>query len=185
MNETEIHPSENSCEFNKPPQIKHKKKTTKILIVAVVLLIVGTIVCAAYVTGFIPITNFLSVKKPVGDSVELNVDDYLQEYPELNEIPNLDKIKKAAYGTDESIDDVVSDYRAELESEGYGLKYEGSGDFNGKSFQYYGFLKGLTAVVIIATSDGVEELEYKTEVLYTTGNALDFRAILDWYENQG
>jgi hypothetical protein len=46
-------------------------------------------------------------------------------------------------------------------------------------------LKGITAVVIIATSDGIEEIGYKTEVLYTTGNALDFKAILDWYENQG
>ncbi len=185
MNENEVYPEENSIKFDKPPQIKHKKKTMRILIVAVVLLLVGTVICAAYATGFIPITNLLSVKKPVGDSVELNVDDYLQEYPELNEIPNLDKIKKAAYGTDESVDAVVSDYRQKLEKEGYSLKYEGSGDFNGKSFQYYGFLKGLTAVVVIATSDGNNELGYETEVLYTTGNALDFKAIIDWYENQG
>ena len=185
MNEKEVHPGENSYKFDKPPQIKHKRKTVKVLIVAVVLLVVVTVICAAYNAGFIPITEFLSVKEPIGKSVELNVDDYLKEYPEFNEIPNLDKMKKAAYGTDESIDAVVSDYRTKLEKEGYGLKYEGEGDFNGKSFQYYGFLKGITAVVIIATSDGNEELGYKTEVLYTTGNALDFKAILDWYENQG
>jgi hypothetical protein len=127
----------------------------------------------------------LSVKKPVGDSVELNVDDYLKEYPEFNEIPNLDKIKKAAYGTDASIDTVISDYTEKLNKEGYSLKYDGTGDLDGNSFQYYGFLKGITAVVIIVTSDGNKELAYKTEVLYTTGNALDFKAILDWYENQG
>jgi len=184
MDEKKMNYEENGIEFYKPPQIKHKRKKTKILILAV-LLIVGTIICAAYATGFIPITNFLGVKKPVGESVELNVDNYLKEYPKLKEIPNLDKIKKAAYATNEPVDTVISDYTNKLEKEGYGLKYEGSGDFDGKSFQYYGFLKGLTAVVIVVKSDANKEFGYDNAILYTTGNALDFKAILDWYENQG
>jgi hypothetical protein len=184
MDETKMNHKENSIEFDKNSQIKHKRRTVKVLIAVAVLLVVVIVICAAYNAGFIPITNLLSVKKPVGDSVELNVDEYLKEYPGLNEIPNLDKIKKAAYGTDASIDTVISDYTEKLNKEGYSLKYEGAGDLDENSFQYYGFLKGITAVVIIVTSNNNGEIGNKTVVLYTTGNALDFKAILDWYENQ-
>ena len=184
MDEKKMNYEEDSIEFYKPPQIKHKRKTTKFLVV-LVLLVVGIVFFTLFAAGFIPITNFLSVKRPVGESVELNVDDYLKEYPKLKEIPNLDKIKKSAYATNEPVDTVISDYTNKLEKERYSLKYEGSGDFDGKSFQYYGFLKGLTAVVIVVKSDANEEFGYDNAILYTTGNALDFKAILDWYQNQG
>jgi hypothetical protein len=40
MDEKKMNYEENSIDFDKPPQIKHKRKTMKILIVAVVLLVV-------------------------------------------------------------------------------------------------------------------------------------------------
>lgn len=163
---------------------RNKRKFKFLIITTVALVLVLTISCIAYSAGFIPITEFLDVKKPVGTSVELNIDDYLEEYPKLNDMPNLDKIKKAAYGTDSSVSSVISDYTEKLEKEGYGLKYQGIGNLDGKSFKYYGFLKGLTAVVVILIPDSESETGYDTTILYATGNALDFKAMLDWYENQ-
>jgi len=164
---------------------KYKKKTVKkLLIVVPVLVIVGIVIGFIYNAGFIPIVGFLDVKEPVGTPVGLDIDSYMEEYPQIGDIPNLDKIKYGVYGTDESIAAVLDSYKEELGHEGYTVIYEGTGEIEGMNFSFIGFLKGLTAVGIITTSEASDELGYDTVVLYATGNAFDFREILDWYQEK-
>ncbi len=176
---------EEKPEYEKKFKISNKSRKLKIVIAAIVIVsIVGAIGSLAYSAGFIPITGLLDVKEPAGDYVELNTEEYLEEYPEINEIPNLDKIKYQAYGTDESVESVESYYEEKLRKEGYGLIREGRVSLSGKTFQYYGFLKGLTAVGVLLVSGAEEEVGYDTMVVYTTGSAFDYKEILEWYQNQ-
>lgn len=162
----------------------HKRKTANFLVkCAAVLIVVGAIGGVAYNAGFLPIKELLSVKEPVGSSVPLDVDSYMAAYPELAEIPNLNRIKYEAFGTDESTSVVISEYTQQLEAEGYHLEYEGTTEMGGNSFRFVGFLKGLTAVGIISIDDPTEDVGHDTVVLYATGNAFDFKEILDWYQN--
>jgi len=162
----------------------HKRKTAKILITsAIVILVVGAIGGIAYNAGFLPITGLLSVKEPAGSSVPLDIESYMEMYPELAEMPNLDHIKYEAFGTDVSTNVVIDEYTQQLEAEGYHVEYDGTVEMDGSSLQFVGFLKGLTAVGIIITDEPAEDVGHDTVVLYATGNALDFKEILDWYQN--
>jgi hypothetical protein len=168
----------------KKPRGRYKRKVVKTLLIVVpILVLVGIVAGYAYNAGFIPITGFMDVKAPYGDSVELDVSTYIDEYPEFEDIPNLDKIKHSAYGTDESVNTVVSNYKQQLQGEGYSVKYEGTMDFEGRQFRVVGFLKGLTAVGVVVTDDADDEFGYDTVVLYATGSAFDFQEILEWYQN--
>lgn len=162
---------------------KYKRKTVRILLTLIpIVVLVGIVGGFAYNAGFIPIKEFLSVREPIGNSVELDIDSYMEEYPELEGIPNLDKIKYSVYGTDASTNAVVNDYRSDLENEGYTVKYEGTKDLEGRHFRVIGFLKGFTAVGIVVTSDTDDEFGSDTAVIYATGSAFDFQEILDWYQ---
>jgi len=171
--------------YKKKFKITNKRKKVKIVVVILVILsVVGAIGTLAYNSGFIPIAGFLDVKEPPGTYVEINAEDFIEEYPEINDMPNLDKIKYKAYGTDESLDYIASYYKEKMEKEGYNLIEEGTAYLDGKNVQYYGFLKGLTAVGILLVSGAYQEIGYNTMVIYTTGSALDYRDILEWYQNQ-
>ena len=175
--EGKMHQQVESCKYVKKSQTKGKIKNVKILTIGItVLVIIGGLGCVAYNAGFLPIKGILNTIKPVGASAELDIDNYMAEYLKLEDIPNLDKIKYAAYGTDESITVVADDYKEKLEKKGYNVKYEGTGCTEGRN------LKGLTAVGIIMTPDTSEEFGYETTLLYTTGNAFEYKEILDWYE---
>jgi len=174
---------EEKPEYNKKFKITNKK--IKIVVAAVIILsIVGAIGSLAYSAGFIPITGFLDINTPPGTYSELNTNELIENYPEVNDMPNLDKIKYKAYGTDGSVESIASYYQEKLEKEGYKLLREGTLHLDGKTFQYYGFLKGLTVVGILLTPDAENETGYGTMVVYTTGSALDYQEILNWYENQ-
>jgi len=174
--------------------VKHVKKSKnnierktgkRIIVVSIVLIILLTIIggaaFTAYNMGFIPVN--LSVKKPAGTSATVDIACYMQEYPELDEIPNLDKIKYGVYSTDASSNSVKTEYKQQLETEGYNLYREGSILVDGTDFKFTAYLKGLTAVVIIV-AENCEAFDDDTVVLYTTGNAFYYREILDWYNNQ-
>ena len=80
-----------------------KKRTVKfsfILIIAIFTIFV------AYSFGYIPIG--LSVKPPIGNIEEIQIDQYKEKYQELSDIPNLDKIVYEVFGTDETLDSVLS-----------------------------------------------------------------------------
>ena len=167
----------------KKSHFSYRRKTVKIIIsVAIVLFIVGGIGSIAFNAGFLPIKGFLEVREPIGRSEEIDISSLMQEYPGLEDIPNLENINHGVYGTDASADAVAYDYKNRLRNDGYGLKYEGTGSHDGSDFHYYGFLKGITAVGIVTTSDTDEKFEYDTVVMYTTGNAFDYQEMLEWYQ---
>lgn len=161
-----------------------KRRIVKfVLISVVVLLVVGSVGVVAFHAGFLPINEFLNIKEPAGSAVPLSIANYIESYPELAQIPNLDHIKYQAFGTDASPATIFAEYVDQLCREGYHLKYQGTGDFGDISFEFAGYLKGLTAVGIIVLSGALDYVGHESVVFYTTGNALQFQAMLDWYEN--
>ena len=156
----------------------YEKKSKKGLIAVCLLVIMMSAAGTAYFFGFIPVA--LAVKEPVGNYVEMDASSYIQEYPELNEIPNLEKVKYEVFGTDAPRESIKNSYAQQLEGERYSLYREGFINIDGENFEFLAYLKGITAVVIIISEDG-ELLNQDTLVLYTTGNALDYQEILDWY----
>ncbi|MDH7516990.1 MAG: hypothetical protein QHH19_01400 [Candidatus Thermoplasmatota archaeon] len=179
-----FHEEKKPLDYNKIKFSNKRKKMKIVVIVIIVLSIVSTIGVLAYNAGFIPITGFLDVKAPPGSYVELNAEEFIEKYPQINDMPNLDKIKYRFYGADESVDSIANYYKEKLGKEGYSLVREGTIYLDKKTFHYYGFLKGLTAVGVLLASVADEEFGYNTLVVYTTGNALDYKEILDWYQNQ-
>jgi len=156
---------------------KRKKiKYTILLIIPIVSIIF------LYVNGFIPIG--LSVKPPIGSIERIKVEKYIEKNPELSDLPDFNNILYEIYGTDELITIVLDNYKEILLNDGYSLKYEGAGFFKGKNFSYVGYLKGITAVGIIVSSETSEEFGYETVVLYMTGNAFDFKPLLDYYQEK-
>ena len=156
-----------------------KRKTIKFIIL-ILIPIVSIIIL--YVNGFIPIG--LSAKPPIGNIERIQVEKYIEKNPELSDLPDYDNILYEIYGTNKQIAVVLDNYKEILQNEGYTLKYEGSGHFKDKNFTYVGYLKGITAVGIIVTSEASEEFGYKTVVLYMTGNAFDFKPLLNWYQEK-
>jgi len=156
-----------------------KRRTIKFTVFSLVFV---TCVFIAYSLGYIPIG--LSVKPPIGNFGRVPVEQYLEEYPEVGDMPNLDKILYEVIGTDEPLNSVLNSYKEELEREGYALKYEGSGYAAERNFVYVGYLKGFTAVGIILCEEAYEEFNYETMVVYMTGNAYDFIPLLNWYQQK-
>jgi hypothetical protein len=162
---------------------RRKKNIFKIFSIFVItIIIVGICGSVAYNSGFIPIKSFMTIKKPIGDSEEINIDEHIYKYQQLKDFPYIDKIKYKLYGTNRTLNAVANDYKKQLSDEGYKVLYEGVAYKDDISFQYYGFLKGITGVGIIITSDENITLNYETMVLYTTGNAFDYRDIFRWYK---
>ena len=163
----------------KQPNINKKKRLSKKLcvlsIVSIVFLMTFFI---SYSFGFIPLG--LSVIEPVGNVKTVNADELIEEFPSISDMPNLDKIEYEAYDTDAPITSVIDTYQDELINDGYSLKYSGTVELDGITFNVYGYLKGFTAVGILATDEITED--YESLIFYATGNALDFREILDWYK---
>jgi hypothetical protein len=169
--------------FTEKRMNKRKRNVIKLFAVSVtILIILGICGSVAYNSGYIPIKRFMAVKRPIGEADEINIDEHINKHPELKEFPYLDKIKYKVYGTNRSTDTVSKDYKRQLGKEGYKVLYEGKAYKDEIPFQYYGFLKGLTGVGIVITSDENITLNYETMVLYTTGSAFDYREILRWYK---
>ncbi len=169
--------------FTEKRMNKRKRNVIKLFAVSVtILIILGICGLVAYNSGYIPIKRFMAVKEPIGEADEINIDEHINKHPEIREFPYLDKIKYKVYGTNRSIDAVANDYKRQLGKEGYKVLYEGTAYKDEIPFQYYGFLKGLTGVGIVITSDENITLNYETLVLYTTGSAFDYREIIRWYK---
>ena len=117
---------------------------------------------------------------PIGNYEEKTMETYIEKYPIISQIPNLDKIDKNFYETDENTDSIVESYKQKLLNEGYSLEYEDILTIEDKEYKILGFLKGFTAVGILISNNEDNE----SEVIYTTGSALDFIEILEWYQNQ-
>ena len=169
--------------FNEERKNKRKRKIIKLLAVSVVItILLGVFGPVVYNAGYIPITRFMDVKKPVGDSEEINIDEHLNKHPEIRDFPFLDKLKYRVFGTNKSLNAVANGYKQKLKNEGFKILYEGIAYREEIPFHYYGYLKGFTGVGIIITSDENVTSDYETMVLYTTGNAFVYRDIFNWYK---
>jgi hypothetical protein len=168
--------------FSEEESIRRKNRFLKIFAVSIIVIIIlGVFGSVVYNAGYIPIKRFMDVKKPVGDYDEINIDEHIYKHPEIRKFPYLDKIKYKVFGTNKQINVVANDYKEKLEKDGFKLLYDGVAYKDDIPLQYYGYLKGLTGVGIIITDDENVTQDYETMVLYTTGNALDYRKILNWY----
>lgn len=167
----------------KQTEIKHKKKKGKVLIVLLICaIVIISIFFIAYYLGYIPI--FLSAKEPIGNYETVDIENLIDEIQDIGDIPNLDKLEYKAYNTDASTNDVIDDYHRKLINEGYHLEYNDTIELNSLTLQVRGYLKGLTAVAILATDEPIGSSGFDSVVLYVTGNALDFREIIDWYQSK-
>jgi len=155
-------------------KIKRKKR---IVILLAVLAVVISLVLVLSLLEYIPL--FTKTVEPVGNTGTMNVGSYIESNPDLSEIPNLDKLNYEGYYSTASLDDIVEGYKSDLQEKGYSLQYEGTMSFDSKQYTLIGFLKGLTAVGVF-----IYESASESEVIYVTGNALDFLEIIDWYQNK-
>ena len=170
--------------FSEDGPNRKKNKYLKIFAVSVfIIIIIGIFGSVVYNAGYIPLKRFMEVKKPLGNAEEINIDEHIYKHPEIKKFPYLDKLKYKVFGTNRSISVVANDYKEELEKEGFILLYDGVAYKGDIPLQYYGYLKGLTGVGIIITDDENVTQAYETMILYTTGNALDYRKILTWYRD--
>ncbi|UCB57933.1 MAG: hypothetical protein JSV67_04815 [Thermoplasmatales archaeon] len=157
---------------------KNKKRKKILVVIGIVLICILSIFLILAYLNYLPF--FLKPIKPIGNVEEKPMDSYIEKYPLISEIPNLDKIEKNFYDTDENSTSIVEFYKQKLSDEGYSLRYEDTIQIEGTEFTVLGFTKGVTAVgILISTNDSDG-----SEVIYTTGNAVDFLDILEWYQNQ-
>lgn len=149
-------------------------------------LTIGGSVYVAHEAGYIPIEQTLQIQEPInyqqvcGSCLE-------EKYRNvLDEIPNLDKIKYEVYISSSNRIEVANDYIQKMTNDGYNLEYQGMKTVYGVDVYYYGFVKGIT-VVGIAISNGADigYPEANSIILYTTGNALDYQEIINWYKDDG
>ena len=159
-----------------------KKKNRKLLSFFVVIIVISSIFLYLNLANYLPFLT--ETRQPAGAVEPINTQKYMQDYPELKEMPNIDKIKYNAWKTDSTVEQVIDSYKKDLSKDGYALQYENTIELDGREYYVLGYLKGLTAVGILISSDSNLADNYNSEVLYATGNALDFKAILDWNQSR-
>ena len=183
-----VHPS-NDCKviknpFNKivenRPETKksffNPKKTFYLILCFVVI---GIVLSSSFNAGYIPVKRFLEIKEPIGVIAEINIEETIEKYSlPVGAIPTFEKVKYKIYGSNQRKPVIEADYIDELTNEGFILEYRGGKTVRGFDLNYYGFIKGLTAVVVIMTSDNIYINDYNTLVLYSTGSVFDYAEIL-------
>lgn len=156
--------------------------TIGVVIVALTIIVgAGAGGYIAYDAGYIPITDLMTVEKPLGYR-EINIENYEQQYKDvISQIPNIDNIKYQVFESDYNSFEIYSDYKNRLENQGYQEKVVGSKTINGINVKYYGFLKGITAVGIAIVSGADVGRGTESVILYTTGSALDYKEMIDYF----
>ena len=155
---------------------KPKKKGKKFIIALFSLALILAIVVYVCLSGFLPVPGCYETSAPAGNYEEIPLESYIEETPELAEMPNLNKIEHKIWKTDLPSDQIVNSYKQNLSDKGYNLEYDGIVSLDEKEYTALGFLKGLTAVGILVSNDG--------DVIYATGFATDFIEIVEWYQSQ-
>ncbi len=159
-----------------------KKKSRKLLLTFIVFIVILSIFFYLNFTNYFPYLS--ETKQPSGSVESINIQKYIQENPEIKEMPNLDKINYDAWRSNLTIKELVYSYKQDLLKNGYNLRYEDTINFDEKEYYVLGFLKGITAVGILLSLDKTYEDKYNSEVIYATGNVFDFNEIIDWYQSQ-
>jgi len=160
---------------------KQKKGLKYYVSIAVVFLLFITVFSTTFNAGYIPIDQFLEIKEPSGNAREISYMQVKEKYPIVDSIPEIKTVKHKLFGTDNTISNVADDYEKELINQGYKLEYCGNTDIKGINVHYYGFVKGITAVVILMTSDDVGVANTETIVLYSTANVFTYKSIIEKY----
>jgi len=163
-------------EINPKKPFFSPKKTAYLIICFV---IIGVVLSSSFNAGYIPVKNLLEIKEPIGMTEEIDIEKTIEEYSlPVEEIPSFENVKYKIYGSDKSKGVIEADYIDELTDEGYTLKYRGTKNVKGFDLKYYGFIKGITAVVIVTTSDDNYIKDHETLVLYSIGSVFDYAKIL-------
>ena len=157
---------------------KNKRWKKKVAVIGIIVICILSIFLILAHLNYLPF--FLKPVEPIGNYEEKSMDSYIEKHPLISEIPNLDKIEKNFYDTDENSTSIIEFYKQKLSEEGYSLKYEDTIQIEGYEFAVLGYTKGVTAVGILISNNDSDG----SEVIYTTGNAVDFIDILEWYQNQ-
>jgi len=177
-NKTEKKEEKPEKKVTKRPNKKSNKIIKRIFAFFVIFMFFGVI---AFNMGYLPIKALLHVPEPVGCVGEINIQTYEKDYPELSGVPNLDNIKYKIFISDATIETIANNYKYDLKEKGYELEYQGVITKKGMTFHYYGFVKGITAVGIILTSDLTKvSSTYETVVLSTIGSVYDYKEIINW-----
>lgn len=183
-----IHPPQ-GCKVIKNPSnkvIKNKpevenpffnpKKTFYLILCFV---IIGIVISSSFNAGYIPVKSFLEIKEPIGIVAEINIEETVEKYSlPVGAIPTFKNVKYKIYGSNQGKPVIEADYIDELTNEGFNLKYSGTKNIKGFDLNYYGFIKGFTAIVIIMTSDDIYINDYDTLVVYSIGSIFDYAEIL-------
>jgi len=175
----------------KPPEQKHTnkkqtnsknqintRKTFSCLIIATIMLLSSCIIALNF--GYLPVKAFLEPPEPENYIAEVDVNSYMNHYREIKDIPNIDNIKYKIYVTDDNVDTTANNYERKLKDEGYSLEYRGVVNKKGMDFYYYGFIKGITAIGIIMTSDASDIFGHETTILSTIGSVFEYEEIVTW-----
>ena len=173
--------------YNKPnnqykPQ-KRKKGPMNYISIFIVLIILIAAFSTTYNAGYVPINPFLEIKEPAGNAREISYMQIKEKYPIVDSIPEIKTVKHELFGTDETITNIAREYKKDLSNDGFKLKYSGSTELKGINVHYYGFIKGITAAVILMTSDDVGVANTETIVLYSIDNIFSYKSIIDKYSN--
>jgi hypothetical protein len=171
-------PNDKKNIFCKKTKINHKKRFAVFFICFIILI---PILATSYNAGFLPISPLLPIKEPIGNAKEITIAKIGEKYPVVKSIPEINSLKHGMYSTDEAISIVSNCYILEIEGEGYGLKYEGEKNIKGFNVHYLGFIKGLTAVVILMTDDDIDIGKDNTFVIYTTGSVFEYKSMIGKY----
>jgi len=177
--------SENLANIENVKKYKFKKKDKKVkrwIKISIILIIISNLIGFLYIFGFIPL-GLNTYNPPVGNVGTMDVDKYLNDLPELADIPNLEKIQYQGFRSQASTEEIAKGYDKSLKSQGYNKEYCGTIEFDAITYEVAGYLKGITAVGVIATSETYGEYEGETVVLYVTGIATDFLDMVNYFQN--
>ena len=164
-------------------KISTKPKSAKRRIETIgALCIVLLILCASgYQAGFTPLKSLLKVYEPIGVTGEINIDDCVDMIPAIANTPSIDKLKHKLFTSDRSVNEIALNYKQRLEKKGYKLEYVGKETIRGVTVDYFGFVRGITAVGIIMAEDGANMFGSGTFVLYSTGGIFAYKELIDQY----
>ncbi len=173
----DIKKPKNKIEKTKPKKYVFNLKRTSFLITFFIILIM--LVSSSFNAGFIPVKNFLEIKEPIGKIKEINIQETAEKYSlPLNSIASFEGIKYKVYSSSQTKDIIEEDYKLELKNEGFNLKCTGTKNIKGFNLNYYGFIKGITVILILTSSDNIFINGYETLVLYSAGSVFDYAEII-------
>lgn len=169
----------------KEPHSKNQintRKTFSCLIIVTIMLLSSCIIALNF--GYLPVKAFLEPPEPDNYIAEVDVNSYMNEYPEVKNIPNINDINYKIYVTDDTVDNAANSYERKLKDEGYTLEYGGIVNKREMDFHYYGFVKGITAIGIIMTSDASDIFGHETTILSTIGSVFEYQEIITWCKSK-